>query len=265
MQQRILGNTGISTSLLGLGTVKFGRDKAVKYPNQFQIPDDKSALNLLQVALEQGINLLDTAPAYGRSEQRLGQLLRHFNQDDWLICSKAGEEFEIDEMGKPHSFFDFTPQHLRLSIERSLKRLGREQLDIFLIHSSGDDVQLIQQQGVLETLNEFKKQGLIRASGMSTKTIAGGQLAAQQSDVVMLSLNIQQQQELPILEAAVEQQSGVLVKKALASGHLSTSSYQASLQDNFSFLKNQTAVSSIIVGTINPEHLLQNIKAINAV
>lgn len=264
MQQRVLGNTGISTSLLGLGTVKFGRDKGVKYPKQFTIPDDKTSLALLRLALEQGINLLDTAPAYGSSEEKLGRLLSHFNHDDFLLCSKAGEEFEIDEAGNPRSFFDFSPQHLRRSIERSLKRLGRQQLDIFLIHSNGDDVQLIQQQGVLETLNGFKKEGLIRASGMSTKTLAGGQLAAQQSDVVMLSLNIQEQQELPILKTATLQKSGVFIKKALASGHLSTANYQTSLQDNFSFLKNQAAVSSIIVGTINPEHLLQNIAAVNA-
>ena len=82
---RPLGSTGLSVSPLGLGTVKLGRDQGVKYPNGFTIPDDQQALQLLGLARELGINLLDTAPAYGSSEQRLGPLLRGQRQDLSLI------------------------------------------------------------------------------------------------------------------------------------------------------------------------------------
>ncbi|HEU6454768.1 MAG TPA: aldo/keto reductase, partial [Roseateles sp.] len=89
---RPLGSTGLTVSPLGLGTVKLGRDQGVKYPNGFQIPDDDAARMLLRQARELGINLIDTAPAYGRSEERLGPLLRGQRQD-WVIVSKVGEEF----------------------------------------------------------------------------------------------------------------------------------------------------------------------------
>ena len=58
-----LGNTGLQVSVLGLGTVKFGRSLGVKYPNPFAIPDDRQLLNILDCAADIGINLLDTAPA----------------------------------------------------------------------------------------------------------------------------------------------------------------------------------------------------------
>jgi aryl-alcohol dehydrogenase-like predicted oxidoreductase len=91
MQKRELGQTGIEVSPLGLGTVKFGRDQQVKYPWTFKIPDEKSVIELLALSQDLGINLLDTAPAYGTSEERLGQLLK--NRQDWVIVSKVGEAF----------------------------------------------------------------------------------------------------------------------------------------------------------------------------
>jgi aryl-alcohol dehydrogenase-like predicted oxidoreductase len=67
---RPLGSTGLMVSPLGLGTVKLGRDQGVKYPNGFTIPDDQQARALLNQARGLGINLIDTAPAYGISEER---------------------------------------------------------------------------------------------------------------------------------------------------------------------------------------------------
>ncbi len=56
-------------SPLGLGTVKLSRDKGVKYPAGFKIPSDRKALNLIALAKDLGINLIDTAPVYGNSEE----------------------------------------------------------------------------------------------------------------------------------------------------------------------------------------------------
>ncbi len=84
---RPLGNTGLTVSALGLGTVKIGRDKGVKYPNSFTIPDDRAVTELLAQAQDLGINLIDTAPAYGHSEQRLGQLMSQ--RQDWVIVTKV--------------------------------------------------------------------------------------------------------------------------------------------------------------------------------
>ena len=75
VEKRALGQSRIYASCLGLGTDKFGRNQEVMYPNTFSLPSDKQLEGLLDRARELGINLLDTAPAYGSSEQRIGQIL----------------------------------------------------------------------------------------------------------------------------------------------------------------------------------------------
>ena len=150
---RPLGSTGLMVSPLGLGTVKLGRDQGVKYPNGFRIPDDQEARQLLALARDLGINLIDTAPAYGRSEERLGPLLRG-QREQWVIVSKVGEEFE-DGLSR----FDFSPAHTRLSVERSLRRLETDRIDLVLVHSDGNDVAILRDSGVYETLAELKREG----------------------------------------------------------------------------------------------------------
>lgn len=252
LPKRRFGSTGIEVSILGLGTVKLGRDQGVKYPNGFAIPDDRQASELIALARDLGINLIDTAPAYGISEERLGKLLQG-QRDQWIICSKVGEEFENGQ-----SSFDFTPEHTRFSIERSLQRLRTEMIDMVLVHSDGNDEAIIRQFGTLDALAELKAQGKIRAFGMSTKTLAGGLLAAEKSDGVMVTWNLQYDAELPVIDYCHAHGKGVLIKKALASGHVTLASGEDPVQKTFAMLFKHPGVSSAIVGTINPAHLIGN-------
>src|SRR5882672_8748483 len=83
-----------TSSVLGLGTVKFGRNRNVRYPggDGFALPSDREIETLLDVAVECGINVLDTAPAYGASEERLGKLLGA-RRREFFLMTKTGEEF----------------------------------------------------------------------------------------------------------------------------------------------------------------------------
>ncbi len=254
MKKRQLAVTDIAISPLGLGTVKLGRDQGVKYPESFTIPDDRAAADLIALARELGINLIDTAPAYGNSEQRLGGLLQGQRQD-WVICTKVGEEFEDGR-----SFFDFSAAHTRASIQRSLKRLRTDYLDIVLIHSDGNDSHIIEQESVIAELQRCKRDGLVRAIGMSTKTVAGGMEAAELFDVVMATYNPGYDAERPVLDCCFENDTAVLVKKAFASGHLCTQGENPA-QQALDFVLAHPAVSSAIVGTTTPEHLRANVEA----
>lgn len=253
LPKRALGNTGLEVSILGLGTVKLGRDQGVKYPTGFTIPTDREALDLLALAQEQGINLLDTAPAYGNSEERLGKLLRGQRQQ-WLICSKVGEEFDHGESG-----FDFSPRHTRFSVERSLQRLGTDHIDIVMVHSDGNDEHIVRNEGTLETLGDLKREGKIRAVGMSTKTLAGGLLAAQSCDCLMVTWNLAQREEIPVIDYCHQHKKGVLIKKALASGHIPNAGDPVG--QSFAMIFAHPGVSSAIVGTISPQHLRANVKS----
>lgn len=248
MQKRRLGSTDIEVSVIGLGTVKFGRNQGVKYPAAFDLPTDAELDSLLRQASMAGINLLDTAPAYGDSEERLGKLLSGTRQD-WVICTKVGEEFVAGE-----SRFDFSASAMVKSVERSLQRLKTDYLDIVLVHSDGDDVALIEKQGVFATLAELKQAGKIRAFGMSTKTVVGGLLTVARADVAMVSFNPAYTDERDVVAAAALQHKGILIKKALGSGH-AVATPAETLRD----IVATPGVSSVIIGTINPAHLKQNL------
>jgi len=249
---RRLGNTGLSVSALGLGTVKLGRNAQVKYPTPFALPDDASARLLLAQARELGINVLDTAPAYGTSEERLGQLIderRH-----WVIVTKTGEEFHD---GRSH--FDFSAGHTQLSIERSLRRLRTDYLDVVLIHSDGNDEAILQQGECVAALQDCKRKGLVRAIGMSTKTVAGALRAVRELDIVMLTYNLQQRDDLAAIRLARELGTGVLIKKGLMSGHLQGDSGRDPLRDSMELVLTEAGIHCLIAGTIDPAHLAANV------
>ena len=247
--RRPLGDTGIEVSVLGLGTVKLGREQGLKYPKPFTIPDDADASRLLATARDLGINLIDTAPAYGTSEARLGRLLRG-QRNDWLIATKVGENFENGQ-----SSYDFSPEAVLVSVKRSLQRLRTDRLDVVLIHSDGRDLEILEQFGTLQCLQNLKQQGWVRAVGISHKTVSGARRAmALGCDLIMATLNLDDQSELALIAEAGAAGCGVLIKKALASGHAGAASLR--------FAASQPGVSSVVVGTINPEHLLANVRTV---
>ncbi|MBP8203781.1 MAG: aldo/keto reductase [Pseudomonas sp.] len=255
---RPLGSSGLLVSPLGLGTVKLGRDQGVKYPNGFTIPDDAAARELLAQAHDLGINLIDTAPAYGTSETRLGPLLRGQRQQ-WILASKVGEEFDNGV-----SRFDFSAAHTRFSVERSLKRLETDFIDLVLVHSDGNDVAILRDRGVYQTLAELKREGKIRGFGFSGKTVEGGLLALETGDCAMVTYNLNEQDERAVLDYAALHGKGILIKKALASGHACVAGADP-VRASFELIFSHPAASSAIIGTINPHHLAHNVATAAAV
>ena len=247
LKKILLGDTNLEISKIGLGTVKFGRNTGVRYPECFDIPDDNSIRKLLELARLLNINLLDTAPAYGNSEERLGKLLQQ-DRHNWIISSKVGEEFKGNK-----SVFNFTKQYIINSVHRSLKRLNTDYLDILLIHSDGNDEIVINKLEVFEILKYLKKQGLIRSFGMSSKTIAGSLLTIKIADVVMLEYNLNNLEQRAVILEAEKHNKGVLIKKAFGSGHLA-------VEPSMELMFKTPGIHSVIIGTINPSHLTDNVR-----
>lgn len=250
LSRRLLLPSLPPVSLLGLGTVKFGRNTGVKYPEAFELPSDREILDLLALARDLGINLLDTAPAYGSSMERLGRLLPGVPQD-WLIVCKVGETYVNGQ-----SLFDFSHAGTLRSVESSLRILGRETIDLMLIHSNGEDERILREEGVVDALLELQQRGLVRATGLSGKTVEGGLLALERLDTAMVTCHPGYLDERPVLERAAELGRGVLIKKALASGHVSDPT--AALGEVAAL----PGVASIILGTLNPRHLRDNVAAV---
>ena len=270
MKKNILyGAENLEVSRLGLGTVKFGRNEQVKYPTSFDLPSDKEIESLLELAKSEGINLLDTAPAYGTSETRLGNIFggTKSKREDWVIVTKAGEEF-ID--GK--SVFDFSAAAISASIERTLKRLHTDRVDCVLLHSDGNDVDILQNSGAVEALQKLRAEGKVLSIGISTKTIDGGLLSIDLGlDAVMITYNPWHTSEEPILDRAVARgDCSVFIKKAFGSGWFGKTAEDGESDGKedkdpvfraFDYIFRHPGATAVISGTINPKHLKENATA----
>src|SRR5260370_40863961 len=134
MTRRPLGKTGLAITPIGFGAFKIGRNEKTKYGQAYALPDDRTVAGLLNGILDLGIAYIDTAPAYGLSEQRIGRAIAH-RRNEFTLSTKIGETFENGQ-----SHYDFPAAAVRSSVERSLRRLRTDSLDVVLLHSNGDDV-----------------------------------------------------------------------------------------------------------------------------
>ncbi len=251
-----LGSTDLKLSLLGLGTVKFGRNTEVKYPENFEIPSIDQIINLLNLAQSLGINTLDTAPAYGDSEQKLGEIFKnHLKREDWVLITKAGEEFNNNQ-----SFYNFDANYINNSINTSLKNLRSNYIDILLIHSDGSDEKIANDDKLWAILEQRKNMGDIKAFGVSSKTVHGGLKCLERSDLAMITYREDYQDEISLLDYALNNNKGIILKKVLNSGHGVNQNLTAA--QHLQFSSSHPAVTSMIIGTINPDHLRQNVKSL---
>jgi L-galactose dehydrogenase len=154
MEQRILGKTGLSVSLLGQGGAAFGQ--------QFGPVSAQEAANTVHAAIDAGVNLVDTAAFYGRgtAEEFLGRALEGGWREKVHICTKA---CRLDK-----AVFDFTPEGTRKCFEASLKRLRTDRVEILLAHDIefADDYEYVFNE-TYHTLRQLKQEGKTRFIGMS--------------------------------------------------------------------------------------------------
>lgn len=153
MQTRLLGKTGLKLPILGFGASSLGQE--------FRRVNLDEAIRSVHVALESGLNFIDTSPFYGRgmSEVLLGTALRDIPREQYLLSSKLGR-YDL-------AHFDFSAKRVVESVDVSLHRLGTDHLDICLCH----DIEFVDMQQIVdETLPALRKvrdQGKVRFIGIS--------------------------------------------------------------------------------------------------
>src|SRR5689334_13733533 len=153
MKTRPLGKTGLQVPIVSFGASSLGQE--------FRRVDLSEALQSVHVALECGMNFIDTSPFYGRgmSEVLLGVALRDIPRKDYLLCTKLGR-YDL-------AHFDFSARRVAESVDVSLHRLGTDHLDIMLCH----DIEFVPMQQIVdETLPALRRanaQGKVRHLGFS--------------------------------------------------------------------------------------------------
>ena len=249
VDKRRLGRTGIEVSPIGFGAFKIGRNTGTRYPQEYELPDEHDVERILDGVLDLGINYVDTAPAYGVSEERLGRALVR-RRDEIVLSTKVGETFQDGR-----SSYDFSGRAVRTSVERSLLRLRTECIDVVFIHSDGDDLRILRETDAVEALAALRDDGLVRAIGMSTKTVEGARAAMAWSDVLMVEYHLQDRSHAEVIAEAARADIGIVIKKGLASGHLAPA-------EAIRFVLATEGVGSLVVGSLNLEHLRENVSAV---
>ena len=246
MVKRRLGRSTIEVSPIGFGSFKIGRNTGVKYPQPYELPDDDAVGRLIDGLLDLGINYIDTAPAYGLSEERLGTVLSG-RRGDVVLSTKVGETFE-----NGRSTYDFSTEGIRASVQRSLQRLRTEMIDMVFIHSDGNDMRILAQTDAVPTLTALRDEGVVRAIGLSGKTVEGARAALAWSDVVMVEYNDRDRRHAGLIAEAADRGVGVVVKKGLGSGRLAP-------EQSIRFVLGTAGVSSLVVGSLDLEHIRDNV------
>ncbi len=212
MKHRKLGSTNLVVSEIGFGTWGIS---GIGYG----FTDDKESIRTLHKALDLGINLIDTADSYGNghSEVLIGRVLKEMGDKDTIIATKVGWDFYRPDGTRSNLKRDY----ILFALEQSLKRLGRDRIDIYHLHNSKPD-SIIENQ-VYETLDELKKQGKIRFCGVSALHIHDGieAINSGKADVIQVRYNLlDQRAEETVFPLALRKRTGIIVREPLACGLL---------------------------------------------
>ncbi len=208
MKYRELGRTGWKVSQISFGAWAIG--------GAWGSVDDRESLNALHRAVDLGVNFFDTADVYGdgRSERLLGQLKRD-RREEIFIASKAGRRLE------PHVSSGYTAQNLSAFVDRSLKNLQVEAVDLLQLHSAPTEVYY--RPDVFAALDRMVEQGKLRYYGVSVEKVEEALKAIEYPNVqtVQLIFNIFRQRPRDLLFAeAAKRKVGILARLPLSSGML---------------------------------------------
>lgn len=168
MKNRMLGNSGISVSPLGLGCWAIGGPFTMDgHPDGWGQVDDAESIRAIHRAVEFGVTLFDTADAYGtgHSEEVLGQAVRDFRKQV-VIATKGG--FTYDREKRALTGMDYSPAYIRRALEASLTRLKTDYIDLYQLHTGTIPGEAI--APVFDELEQLKQEGKLLAYGWSTYT-----------------------------------------------------------------------------------------------
>lgn len=219
MRYRKFGNTDLLVSEVGFGAWAIGGAASVGgTPIGWGPADDETSTAAVHAALDAGINFFDTADFYGlgHSERLLGQVLQ--GKADALVATKVGHRSVDDKI-----VLDYSKEYIVAACEESLKRLKRECIDYYQLHSAR--LAHLQQGDCIEAMEQLKAQGKIRYWGLSLNTFAPQPeadflLKNKTGDGFQLVFNLINQRALPLLQKAAGNGYGVIARMPLQFGLL---------------------------------------------
>jgi aryl-alcohol dehydrogenase-like predicted oxidoreductase len=273
MEKTSLGRTGLQVTKLGFGAMEI---RGPRVWNGRPVSDSDSE-NILNAVLDSGINFIDTAYDYGRSEELIGRFISHRRQE-YILATKCGctlvDHGDHDET--PHVW---TRDNLLHNIDTSLRRMKTDYVDLLQLH--GPTVQQTEEGQLEDVLKEIQATGKVRWIGISTtlphiKTY----IASGNYDTFQIPYSALEREHENLISSAGNGGAGVIIRGGVGRGEPGAGLGSADrwalwekagldelLEDGESrtgfllrFTLTHPQLSTTIVGTKNPEHLAENIR-----
>lgn len=247
MRYRPFGNTGLQVSEVGFGAWAIGGGAMIGTTAiGWGDADDATSVKAIHAALDSGINFFDTADIYGlgHSENLIGKTIG--NKEDIVIATKVGNVSRNQQFT-----FDYSRAHIITACENSLKRLKKEAIDYYQLHTA--QMEHLQQGTCIEAMQVLQQQGKIRYWGLSLNTFepvpeATFLLQHNYGNGFQLVLNLINKKALPLLQLAAAKGYGVIARMPLQFGLL-TGKFDEAFLFSANDHRNKRITSEIVMAT----------------
>ena len=274
-----LGRTGTTVSKLGYGAMELRGNRL----------DPDAVDSLLNTVLEAGINMIDTSPDYGASEEHIGRAISH-RRDEYFLASKCGCTIgeTVGTQGPAGREHVFTRENVRAGVEQSLRRMRTDHIDLVQFHISPSPETLEECDSVAELL-DLRDEGKIRFLGISgTLPYLPDQIAMGVFDAFQIPYSAVEREHEDLITTAAQAGGGTIIRGGVARGFPEPNPdyperYQQMVRDRnerfeateiddllgdmdtmefmLRFTISHPDLHTTIVGTKNPDHLAANIAA----
>lgn len=277
MIKKTLGRTGLEVTQLGYGSM------GLRGPNTWgvRIVDEDAAGRFLNSVLDSGINFIDTAPDYGIAEERIGRHISH-RRNEFYLATKCGCDYvqHPDHIEIKHTW---TKEIVQRNIETSLKRMQTDYVDLLQFH--GGDAKTLVRAGLIDLLEIFRSQGIVKFVGVSSKLPDVTDLIELDVfDTFQVPYSCLAPEHHETLAAAAETGAGLIIRGGIAHGGPEAEIERPSLNDVWQeagldelvpdgvskaqfilrFTLSHPHCHTTIVGTCNMNHMRENLAALNA-
>ena len=285
LPKSMLGRTGLEVTKLGYGAME------LRGTDHFPRLSAREASAVLNGVLDNGINYIDTSPDYGYSEELIGRHLAH-RRAEFYLASKCGCPVEAPDVPhenrKPHSF---TRANIRAGVEQSLERMRTDYLDVVQFHISPSREVLGQNDSIAE-LRALQQEGKVRFIGVSgTMPELADHIEMGVFDVFQIPYSVVEREHEDLIHEAANAGAGIVIRGGVARGivvkdesiiddypeflraafrarrrrwrEARTDEWlegMAPMEFMLRFTLTNPDMSTTIVGTANPSHLVDNVR-----